>query len=109
MAKESLAYTSKYEFAISNYFQQNGDAGINVKNISMNKISDLRYGENPHQNASWYSSPQFESIEMDLLHGKPLSYNNLLDVDSAIGILSDLKDNGVAILKHGNPIGCCGK
>ena len=75
----------------------------------MKKISDLRYGENPHQNASWFSSPQFESIEMELLHGKPLSYNNLLDVDSAIGILSDLKDNGVAILKHGNPCGCSEK
>jgi len=109
LAKEAFAYTSRYEAAINNYFQRNGEAGIKAINISMNKISDLRYGENPHQDAEWYSSPQFESIEIELLHGKPLSYNNLLDVDSAIGILSDIKDNGVAILKHGNPCGCSEK
>jgi len=109
LAREAFAYTSNYESAISNYFQKNGDDSVEVRNITMKKISDLRYGENPHQNASWFSSPQFESIEMELLHGKPLSYNNLLDVDSAIGILSDLKDNGVAILKHGNPCGCSEK
>ena len=109
LAKEAFAYTAKYESAINNYFQRNGDSGIKSKNISMKKISDLRYGENPHQSAAWFSSPEFESIEIQLLHGKPLSYNNLLDVDSAIGILSDLKDNGVAILKHGNPCGCSEK
>ena len=45
-------------------------------------------------------------IELDLLNGKELSYNNLLDLDSALGILKDLKENGVVILKHGNPCGC---
>jgi len=64
LAKEAFAYTAKYESAINNYFQRNGDSGIKSKNISMKKISDLRYGENPHQSAAWFSSPEFESIEI---------------------------------------------
>ncbi|MCH8304628.1 MAG: bifunctional phosphoribosylaminoimidazolecarboxamide formyltransferase/IMP cyclohydrolase [Candidatus Marinimicrobia bacterium] len=106
LAREAFAYTSNYEAAISNYFQRNGDKHISSNALMMNKISSLRYGENPHQTASLYSSPQMRSIELDLLNGKELSYNNLLDLDSALGILKDLKENGVVILKHGNPCGC---
>ena len=106
LAKEAFAYTSNYEAAISNYFQRNGDRHISSNTLMMNKVSTLRYGENPHQTASLYSSPQFKRIELELLNGKALSYNNLLDLDSALGILKDLKENGVVILKHGNPCGC---
>ncbi|TFB11440.1 bifunctional phosphoribosylaminoimidazolecarboxamide formyltransferase/IMP cyclohydrolase, partial [Candidatus Marinimicrobia bacterium MT.SAG.4] len=106
LAREAFAYTSNYEAAISNYFQQNGDSHISSNALMMNKISSLRYGENPHQTASLYSSPQMRSIELELLNGKELSYNNLLDLDSALGMLKDLKENGVVILKHGNPCGC---
>ena len=106
LAKEAFAYTSNYEAAISNYFQRNGDSHSSSNTIVMDKISSLRYGENPHQTATLYSSPQLRRIELDLLNGKELSYNNYLDLDSALGILKDLKENGVVILKHGNPCGC---
>ncbi len=106
LAKEAFAYTSHYEAVISNYFQQNGEAHLSSSTLSMNKVSTLRYGENPHQSAALYSSSQLNSIGLNLLNGKELSYNNLLDVDSALGILKDLNNNGAVILKHGNPCGC---
>ena len=106
LAKEAFVYTSSYEAAINNYFQRNGEVFEETNALTMTKISDLRYGENPHQKAVFYSSPQLSSIDIHLLHGKPLSYNNLLDIDSALGVLGDLEDQGVVILKHGNPCGC---
>lgn len=106
LAREAFGYTSRYEAAINNYFQRNGELFEETSALTMTKLSDLRYGENPHQNAVFYSSPQLSSIDIHLLHGKPLSYNNLLDIDSALGVLNDLEDRGVVILKHGNPCGC---
>lgn len=106
LAKDAFAYTSNYEAAISNFFQQNGESHISSNTLVLNKISSLRYGENPHQSAALYSSPQSKRINLEILNGKELSYNNYLDLDSALGILNDLKENGVVILKHGNPCGC---
>ncbi|MSR41920.1 MAG: bifunctional phosphoribosylaminoimidazolecarboxamide formyltransferase/IMP cyclohydrolase [Phycisphaerales bacterium] len=75
---------------------------------------DLRYGENPHQLAAAYSDPTASGpsvLNADLLHGKPLSYNNLLDAAAALELVQDLSETfptsaAAAILKHTNPCGC---
>jgi phosphoribosylaminoimidazolecarboxamide formyltransferase/IMP cyclohydrolase len=80
--------------------------------VEIEKAADLRYGENPHQEASVYrvkssSIPLFEGPTWEQLGGKDLSYNNMLDFDAAIRLLSDLPGDriSVAILKHLNPCG----
>ena len=68
----------------------------------------LRYGENPHQAAALYASPDATPgslVRAEKLHGKELSYNNLLDLDSALAVARSLPTPGVAVLKHNNPCG----
>ena len=92
--------SSSYDRAIYNYFNNSKDNFI-LKN---KKETSLRYGENPHQEGSFYGNIE-EIIEK--IHGKELSYNNLLDIDSAIDLISEFKDEKptFAILKHNNPCG----
>lgn len=74
------------------------------KNYSFEKIQDLRYGENPHQNAELYKS-EF-TVDYEILWGKELSYNNILDMTSAVNIISEFYDvPAVAIIKHTAPCG----
>ena len=63
----------------------------------------LRYGENPHQTAAYYGD--FDK-QFDKLHGKEISYNNLLDIDAACSLIDEFEDTTVAILKHNNACGC---
>jgi phosphoribosylaminoimidazolecarboxamide formyltransferase/IMP cyclohydrolase len=86
-----------YDLAISNYFNQT--EFINPFNKTK---SVLRYGENPHQQGIFYGNQ--EEI-FDKLHGKELSYNNLVDVDAAIQIISEFKDTTFGIIKHTNVCG----
>ena len=86
-----------YDMAISNYFNQTGF--INPFNKTK---SVLRYGENPHQQGVFYGNQ--EEI-FDKLHGKELSYNNLVDVDAAIQLITEFKDTTFAIIKHTNVCG----
>ena len=93
LAAEGFGITLNYDKAISSYFQ-NKDKVI------------LRYGENPHQDA--YFEGDLEGL-FKKLNGKELSYNNLLDIDSAVSLITDLSDNRLstfAILKHNNACGC---
>jgi phosphoribosylaminoimidazolecarboxamide formyltransferase/IMP cyclohydrolase len=69
----------------------------------------LRYGENPHQTAAFYRTPDAASSTLaraQILHGKELSYNNLLDLDAALGLVREFAQPSVAIIKHNNPCGC---
>jgi len=86
-----------YDIAISNYFNQTEFTNPFDKNKSV-----LRYGENPHQQGIFYGNQ--EEI-FDKLHGKELSYNNLVDVDAAVQIISEFKDITFAIIKHTNVCG----
>jgi phosphoribosylaminoimidazolecarboxamide formyltransferase / IMP cyclohydrolase len=86
-----------YDLAISNYFNQTDF--INPFNKAK---SVLRYGENPHQQGIFYGNQ--EEI-FDKLHGKELSYNNLVDVDAAVQIISEFTDTSFAIIKHTNVCG----
>jgi phosphoribosylaminoimidazolecarboxamide formyltransferase/IMP cyclohydrolase len=76
--------------------------------VSLMRASNLRYGENPHQAAALYSASDATPgslVRAEKLHGKELSYNNLLDLDSALAVARSLPRPGVAVLKHNNPCG----
>lgn len=70
-------------------------------------VKELRYGENPHQRGFWYKKPNEEGLQdMEILQGKPLSYNNLLDLDSALKTLFEFQDEICSVaVKHNNPCG----
>ena len=92
--------SSNYDTAIFNYFN-NGDLENGIR-ISSNQVKTLRYGENPHQKGYFYGKLD-EVIEQ--LHGKEISYNNLLDIDAAIRLISDFDKTTFAVLKHNNACG----
>ncbi len=101
-AAKAFNVSSHYDSAIFNYF--NSDHEIASLKISETKGKVLRYGENPHQKGFFFGD--FEAI-FDKLHGKELSYNNLLDVDAAVNLMNEFKNDAptFAILKHNNACG----
>lgn len=101
-AAKSFRISSHYDTAIFNYFNQTEDLpGLKV---SEHQSQVLRYGENPHQKGYFYGN--FEEM-FDKLHGKELSYNNLLDVDAAVNLMNEFQGEAptFAILKHNNACG----
>ena len=74
--------------------------------LKMNKVTDLRYGENPHQKAALYDLGELGGIaNAEQLHGKEMSFNNYMDAEAAWRIVCDFEDRAVAIVKHTNPSG----
>ena len=100
-AKESFQISSHYDTSIYNYFSGGNDDALK---ISSTQQRSLRYGENPHQKGSFYGD--FDAV-FNQLHGKELSYNNLLDVDAATNLMQEFIDDGptFAITKHNNACG----
>jgi phosphoribosylaminoimidazolecarboxamide formyltransferase/IMP cyclohydrolase len=98
-AKEAFAVSSGYDSAIFNYFDK-GESP--VLRISADHGKTLRYGENPHQKGVFYGN--FNEI-FEQLHGKEISYNNLLDIDAAVSLIADFDETALAILKHNNACG----
>lgn len=93
--------TSHYDTAIFNYF--NAEAALPVYKQSLNQTKKLRYGENPHQ--AGYFHGDLEAM-FEQLHGKELSYNNLVDIDAAVLLINEFEgDKAFAILKHTNACG----
>ncbi|KAA1247425.1 bifunctional phosphoribosylaminoimidazolecarboxamide formyltransferase/IMP cyclohydrolase [Aquimarina sp. RZ0] len=101
-AAKAFNVSSHYDSAIFNYF--NNDHAIASLKISETNGNALRYGENPHQKGFFFGD--FEAM-FDKLHGKELSYNNLLDVDAAVNLMNEFKGEAptFAILKHNNACG----
>ncbi|RMA66502.1 bifunctional phosphoribosylaminoimidazolecarboxamide formyltransferase/IMP cyclohydrolase [Ulvibacter antarcticus] len=101
-AAKSFNISSNYDTAIFNYF--NSDHSIAALKISETNGKVLRYGENPHQKGFFFGN--FDAM-FDTLHGKELSYNNLLDVDAAVNLMSEFQGEAptFAILKHNNACG----
>lgn len=101
-AAKAFNVSSHYDSAIFNYF--NSDHEIASLKISETNGKTLRYGENPHQKGFFFGD--FDAM-FDKLHGKELSYNNLLDVDAAVNLMNEFKgeDPTFAILKHNNACG----
>ncbi len=102
LARHAFAVSSHYDMAIFNYFNKEEPEAVFEKSL-MHGMS-LRYGENPHQTAMFYG---YIDQMLHKLHGKELSYNNLVDIDGAVNIMNEFKDGdpAVAILKHTNACG----
>jgi phosphoribosylaminoimidazolecarboxamide formyltransferase/IMP cyclohydrolase len=101
-AAKAFQISSHYDAAIFNYF--NTDQSVAALKVSIADAMPLRYGENPHQQGVFYG--KFDEV-FTQLHGKELSYNNLLDVDAAVHLMAEFQDESptFAILKHNNACG----
>lgn len=101
-AARAFNISSHYDTAIFSHF--NRISGIPALKVSLSEGRSLRYGENPHQKGIFYGD--FEGL-FEQLHGKELSYNNLLDIDAAVNLMAEFKDDEptFAILKHNNACG----
>jgi len=107
---QAFQHTADYDRTIAEYFsvQREGEAFPAVLNLSLDRRMTLRYGENNHQLAALYAEENCRDanlVNARQLHGKPLSYNNLLDLDSALGIVRSFDDPACAVIKHNNPCG----
>ena len=100
LALEAFAVTSHYDTAIFDYFNRKKEKPVFRKSFNNAKI--LRYGENPHQQGTFYGD--FSQI-FEQLQGKEISYNNLLDIEAAVYLIDDFTDTTFAILKHNNACG----
>lgn len=112
LAVTAYRRTSDYDLAITNYldgqFGTPQDATVfdDTIRIELAKITDLRYGENPHQKAALYRSDTFDGIaNAKQLHGKEMSFNNYVDAEAAWNLVHDFDELAVAIIKHTNPSG----
>ncbi len=99
MAKEAFAVSSNYDSAIFNYFDGNESSAFRC---AANQPKALRYGENPHQKGVFYGD--LDTV-FDQIHGKEISYNNLLDIHSAIDLIDEFDEVTFAVLKHNNACG----
>lgn len=105
MAHKAFARTARYDAAIQAYFAQLAAAPEPLR-LTLYPAYELRYGENPHQQAAYYSlRPDGAPLHGTLLQGKPLSYNNLLDLDAAWRAVLAFDEPAVVVVKHAGPCG----
>lgn len=109
LAKKVFNYTAYYDALISQYFNRiDGDILPDLYTVTYRKEQNLRYGENPHQQASFYKNILGEKGEFsnfEKLHGKELSFNNINDGNGAINVLKEFDEPTVVAVKHNNPCG----
>jgi phosphoribosylaminoimidazolecarboxamide formyltransferase/IMP cyclohydrolase len=120
LTQKAFRHTARYEAAIAGYFSQvevkDGGFGASESDdvfpyrlgLSFEKVQDLRYGENPHQRAAFYSdlgSTLYSVAAARKLQGKELSFNNILDLDAAWRLATDLEEPACVVIKHTNPCG----
>jgi phosphoribosylaminoimidazolecarboxamide formyltransferase/IMP cyclohydrolase len=110
LAAVAFACTARYDAAISRWFAVRTYEGFPPRwASSYEKVMDLRYGENPHQRAAFYAEAGAQThllAGVEQLHGKELSFNNLLDLSSARELVEDFSEPACVIVKHNNPCGC---
>ncbi len=99
-AARAFETSSHYDSAIFNYI--NSDHALDVFKLSSSPARTLRYGENPHQNGYFYGDL---SEYFDQIHGKEISYNNLVDIEAAVQLIAEFDETAFAILKHNNACG----
>ncbi len=112
LAQEAFAHTAFYDAVIAQYLAQRIPESRNSFPATMalpyERQQQLRYGENPHQQAAFYRKPLlsgFSLVAAEQLHGKALSYNNILDLDAAVGAVREFQGPAAVIIKHNNPCG----
>jgi phosphoribosylaminoimidazolecarboxamide formyltransferase/IMP cyclohydrolase len=105
MARKAFSKTAKYDKVINEWFEK--EQGVTKNNFSLKASlkQKLRYGENPHQEASLYSLENGGICNAKQIQGKELSFNNIVDTDSAFNLVSEYEEVAVAIIKHANPCG----
>jgi len=116
LAAAAFEMTARYDRAIADYMSGLVTSEVasdpefpSVLTLQYERRSSLRYGENPHQRAAFYveSNPPASTLaSAKTLHGKELSYNNLLDLDAAMQIVREFRKPAVCVIKHNNPCGC---
>lgn len=112
LAKKVFSHTAQYDTLISNYLSTQGEQSETFPqnfNKSYRKISDVRYGENPHQKAAVYREPLYNGLSLvdaKILQGKEMSFNNYLDSSAVIDLAKEFNDRPTAVIvKHNNPCG----
>ncbi len=110
LAGKAFACTARYDASISSWFAAREDDDFPPqRTLAYEKAAELRYGENPHQRAAYYAevgAPTHLLAGVTQLHGKELSFNNLLDLSAARELVEDFSEPACAIVKHNNPCGC---
>lgn len=102
LAVAAFSHTSNYDTHIANYLEKRFEQPNSFIRINEKLEKKLRYGENPHQSADVYGN---FNIYFDVFHGKEISYNNILDLVSAVELCEELGENACTIIKHNNPAG----
>jgi phosphoribosylaminoimidazolecarboxamide formyltransferase / IMP cyclohydrolase len=108
LANEAFAQTARYDAAISRWFATEYEEFPEHLAVAYEKVIDLSYGENPHQRAALYAEAGSRShvlSRVSKLHGRALSFNNVLDLDSARRLVEDFDEPACTIVKHNNPCG----
>src|SRR5262249_21447805 len=110
LARKAFLRTARYDSEIAQYLSNVGHAADFPPNIFMDfeKVLDLRYGENPHQRASFYrwgGQVPFGIAAAQQLQGKELSYNNIVDLEAAWSLVQEFEIPACCIIKHTNPCG----
>ncbi|MGH2637615.1 MAG: bifunctional phosphoribosylaminoimidazolecarboxamide formyltransferase/IMP cyclohydrolase, partial [Actinomycetota bacterium] len=108
LAAEAFAHTAAYDAAVAGWFATHDEGLPAFVGMALEKVADLRYGENPHQRGALYAEsagPGVLAGARVLAEGKEMSFNNWLDVDSAYGLAAMLPGAACVIVKHNNPCG----
>ncbi len=113
LARQAFDHTAAYDAAIARYFEtQSAEAPEedlpDPLRVDMDKVQDMRYGENPHQRAAFYVEPDATEASVSTarqLQGKALSYNNIADTDAALECVKQFEEPACVIVKHANPCG----
>lgn len=107
LARKAFSATSNYDEKIEHYFRKVLDEP-ELLDLHYEKVCSLRYGENPHQKAAFFRNPENHDSNItnsQVLHGKQLSFNNLVDGDSALELVKEFEKPAVVFVKHNNPCG----
>ncbi|MGK9477258.1 bifunctional phosphoribosylaminoimidazolecarboxamide formyltransferase/IMP cyclohydrolase [Melioribacter sp. OK-6-Me] len=102
LAAEAFSHTSMYDTIIANFFEKEFLSEPTAIRLNYKTAFNLRYGENPHQKATLFGNI---SEYFEILHGKELSYNNIIDLTAAVELVSEFDKTACAIIKHTNPCG----
>lgn len=111
LAAAAFAHTARYDAAIATWFGRYVEPEAHFPPamfLALSRKTELRYGENPHQQGAVYVAPGCGGVSVltaKQLHGKELSYNNLLDLDSALAVVRSFKESAASVIKHNNPCG----
>lgn len=108
LAQKAFQHVALYDTAIATYLRRGEEGFPPFLTLALNKVYDLRYGENPHQKAAFYQELEGEGDSLASavqLGGRELSFNNILDFDSAANVVRDFSSPTIAIIKHNNPCG----